>query len=345
MAWRQTLWKCIRWFLFRFDAEAAHRMTVHLIELGSGFQGAPLRILSNAQNPNDLSAKHGHTVFGIRFASRVGLAAGFDKDAEMIASLPHLGFGFAELGTVTPRPQPGNDQPRLFRNPQTQVVFNRMGFNGAGAEIVSQRLAECRAYLPTDFRVGVNVGKNKDTSNEDASKDYLRAAQSFRDLADYVVVNVSSPNTPGLRALQTVEALQPIIESVKNEILQWTHPVPLLLKLAPEVSGAELAEILITVEKWGTNGFVLTNTLAGSWERGLSSPLTGGLSGIVLTEKSLERLKEAKKVTRLPIISVGGIMNSEDAVARVQAGSDLVQIYSGWIFRGPTLPSEITQRL
>ncbi len=332
-------WKLAKAILFRIDAETAHRFTVALVRLGIRFRGVPLRIVSGTSSRPDSKPIR---VAGLDFRSRVGLAAGFDKDAEMIEGLPSLGFGFAEIGTVTPRPQPGNDRPRLFRDPEGLSLFNRMGFNGLGSSLVRERLSQVRERLPSDFRVGVNIGKNKDTPNESAASDYLLAASAFEGLADYLVVNVSSPNTPGLRALQSAETLKPIIEAVNDKITGWRVRPPLFLKLAPEIGGPDLAPLLAAVETWGVDGFVLTNTLGGNW----SNPsLAGGWSGETLRKRSREVLIEARKATRRPIISVGGIMTAEEARVRIEAGADLIQIYSGWIFQGPRFPSKVAKAI
>ncbi|MBY0471203.1 quinone-dependent dihydroorotate dehydrogenase [bacterium] len=330
---RELIWKCVRWFLFRLDAETAHRLTFSLVRLGAVGGGGLLRIVSGAPSRSKEPLSE---VWGQKFLSQVGLAAGFDKDAEILEALPSLGFGFAELGTVTPRPQPGNPRPRLFRDFQSRAVFNRMGFNGLGAEVVSRRLEKALANLPENFRVGVNLGKNKDTPLEEAAADYRLAASKFEGLADYLVINVSSPNTPGLRSLQSVESLRPLVEAVAEKTAGWKRTPPILLKLAPEIRGAELKEILENGPKWGLKGWVLTNTLAGT--RGDQS---GGWSGSSLTKLSLDVLREARSQTSLPIVSVGGIMSAQDAWNRIQAGANLVQIYSGWVFKGPHFPGEI----
>ncbi len=347
---RSAFWALLKWILFKFDAEAVHRLSVSLIRLGASLGGWILRLVSGAsararielsapaQLPSPLPR-----VWGIEFASCLGLAAGFDKDAEILSGLPELGFGFAEIGTVTPRPQPGNDRPRLFRDIERQAIFNRMGFNGLGATIVSERLAKIKPTLPTAFRVGVNVGKNKETSNEEAARDYAHAAKAFEGLADYLVINVSSPNTPGLRALQTAEALKPIVGSVLEGISGWKHVPPLLLKLAPEVRGDALTELIRAAEGWGIQGWVLTNTLAGTW--GAEKAVAGGWSGGPLTQKSRESLVEARLATRLPIISVGGILTPNEAVQRRELGADLVQIYTGWILGGPDFPVRVSRAL
>lgn len=339
------IWNGIKRILFSFDAETIHRITAFFIQLGIKLGGAPLRIASGAPAPGESAPpSERKQVLGLDFLAPVGLAAGFDKDAEILRGLPDLGFGFAEIGTVTPRPQPGNPRPRLFRDPSRQAIFNRMGFNGLGAAVVSARLRKIRPSLPDAFRVGVNVGKNKDTSLEDAARDYADAVRAFEGLSDYVVINVSSPNTPGLRSLQALEALKPIIGAVEEVIGAWVKRPPLLLKLAPEVRGEELGEILSGAERMGVNGWILTNTLGGTirWN---GQDLAGGWSGAILAEEARNRLIEARAVSRLPIISVGGILSVDEALARIRAGADLVQIYSGWIYRGPKFPMEIRKAL
>jgi dihydroorotate dehydrogenase len=336
---RRWLWGLFRRLLFRVDPETAHRVTVVLIRAGARLGGIPLRIASGAREP----ASAGPVVFGMEFRGAVGLAAGFDKDAELLHALPALGFGFAEIGTVTPRPQPGNPRPRLFRDPARQAVFNRMGFNGLGAELVSRRLAAARPLLPERFRVGVNVGKNKDTPLEKAADDYRVAAQAFEGLADYLVLNVSSPNTPGLRALQAAEPLRVIVSEVATRLAGWKSRPPLLLKLAPELRGEALAELLGAIEAWGAiDGWVLTNTLGGEIELRQGGKLAGGWSGGPLTVASRGSLEECRRASRLPVISVGGILDTDEAKARIALGAALVQVYTGWIYRGPSFPSELS---
>lgn len=335
------MWKLIRSLLFRLDAELAHGVMVRLIRALAFFGPRPLRIVCGTQrqqvHPREI------LVCGLPFASRVGLAAGFDKNAELIGALPWMGFGFAEIGTVTPKPQPGNERPRLFRDPQNRAIFNRMGFNGLGAALVSQYLAQVRPRLPQHFRVGVNLGKNKETSASDAGRDYARAAEPFAELADYLVINVSSPNTPGLRQLQEVESLLPIVEAVNRVTAQWRKRPPIFLKLAPELKGAALVELIQAIEgRGGVDGWVLTNTLAG--QRANDSK-AGGWSGGPLTKESRERLREARAQTRLPVISVGGILSVEEAIERRRLGADLIQVYTGWIYEGPKFPAKIANSL
>jgi dihydroorotate dehydrogenase len=336
---RKLAWKAAKSILFRLDAESVHHLALRSIQASP--KGAFLRLMTGAPAAKGPFPE----AFGIKFRSRLGLAAGFDKNCDILTALPSLGFGFAELGTVTLRPQPGNDRPRLFRDPARGAIFNRMGFNSLGVEIVSRRLREAKDRLPEHFRVGVNLGKNKETSAEDAAREYAAATRPFRGLPDYLVVNVSSPNTPGLRMLQSAEQLRPIVGEVANEIAGWEKKPPLLLKLAPEIEGDALAELLGTVESWGgIDGWVLTNTLAGEWKR-TSQTLSGGWSGAPLTERSRRSLERAHRAAKLPIISVGGIMSADEAVERVKLGAALVQVYSGWILEGPSLPGEISRAL
>ena len=338
------IWNWLKSILFLMDAEKAHRKVILIIHTlnRSRLGKKVLQIVSGVDARGPQLQK---TIAGIRFRSPIGLAAGFDKNAEILTALPHLGFGYAEIGTVTPLPQAGNPLPRLFRDPANESLFNRMGFNGDGAEIIARRVEAAKKFLPEDFRVGINIGKNKDTPLESAANDYIAAVRPFRDLADYIAVNVSSPNTPGLRSLQSLAALKPIIEGVNLEISAWKQRPPLFLKLAPEVLGDQLSEILSSAEKWGVNGWILTNTLAGEWSKKVESPLSGGWSGRFLCEQSRNVLKQARLETALPIISVGGIMSVDEAQIRLKEGADLIQVYSGWVFAGPSFPARIAQKI
>jgi dihydroorotate dehydrogenase len=340
MSFRSLVWKIAKKAVFLTDPEDAHTRVLRLLRLVGLVSPAFIKCVSGAGSFED---RDGVDVFGLRFASRVGLAAGFDKDAKVVDLLPSLGFGFAEIGTVTPRPQPGNPRPRLFRQVDKQALFNCMGFNGDGAVAVAGNLARLRPRLPNHFRVGVNIGKNKDTPLELAADDYAQAIKPFENLADFVVINVSSPNTPGLRSLQTYESLKRITDSVNEVLSRWTRRPPLLLKLAPEIRGEALSGLLNNLEGVGIDGWVLTNTLGGEWRLNESTRITGGWSGLPVTEAARASLIEARSFTRLPIVSVGGIMTPEEAAERIKLGASLVQIYSGWIYGGPSFPVEVAR--
>lgn len=347
---RALCWRLFKVILFKCDAERVHELSLRLIRWGMKWRGIPLRIVSGSPRQDVLVLERNKsrvTVFGIEFASPLGLAAGFDKNAEILEGLPDLGFGFAEIGTVTPLPQSGNERPRLFRDPGGLALFNRMGFNSQGAQQVALHLKETKRKLPPFFRVGVNVGKNKETPLARASEDYVKAVIPFEGLADYLVINVSSPNTPGLRLLQSTEALCPIVQGVLQEIKKWKFTPPLLLKLASELSEEELRNVIETAESWGIQGWILTNTLAGSFalSPGKTAALQGGWSGKPLQEISKRSLDNARRWTQKPIISVGGIVSKEEASARIAAGADLVQIYTGWVYQGPTFPVDLSRHL
>jgi dihydroorotate dehydrogenase len=316
------------------DAERVHHLSVALVRLVGTCAPWLLRCVSASWGlPRTLEKNIG----SLTFSHPVGLAAGFDKNALLLPFLPALGFSFAEIGTVTPRPQGGNPRPRLFRDPRTRALFNRMGFNNDGADRVAERLAAARPRLPKGFVVGVNLGKNKDTPVEGAAGDYRLLAARFRELADYLVINVSSPNTPGLRALQSEQHLEPIVRAVLEET---RGKLPVFLKLAPEIEGPVLQSLLQAAEAWGLSGFVLTNTLGGQYR---GEP--GGWSGEPVRERAQRALETARSATRLPIIAVGGLMSPKDAEERMQAGATLLQVYSGWIYAGPTLPARIVKHL
>ena len=357
---RAWIWKVMRGLVFRIDAETAHELVgIQLNLLGRlGIAGRLLlRAVSGAKPSRSLARPRIEGGGEMKVDStappfprlelplgKVGLAAGFDKNARFLPALPHLGFSFAEIGTVTPRPQAGNPRPRLFRDVESQSLFNRMGFNNLGATCVAANLERARKQLPPGFRVGVNIGKNKETPNEQASGDYVRAAIPFRDLADFVVLNVSSPNTPGLRGLQSFEAIRPLVEKVKGELASWTYAPPLLIKLAPELLRHDLEGLIPRAEHWGVDGWVLTNTWAGTYSRGAHS-FSGGWSGEKLRVPALEALKSARALSTKTLISVGGIASPEEARQRVEAGADALELYSGWVFRGPTLPVSLERAL
>jgi dihydroorotate dehydrogenase len=292
-------------------------------------------------------------VAGILFPNPVGLGAGFDKNAEYLPSLKALGFGFVEIGTVTPLGQPGNEKPRLFRLPQDEALINRMGFNNHGMEVVKRRLAAWKnreaATSSNRLIVGGNIGKNKITPNEDAWKDYLRVYQHLHAEADYFVVNVSSPNTPGLRALQDKEALYQITSTLQNYNQGQPQPKPLWLKIAPDLTTHQLNDILELARQVPLDGLVATNTTIGRENLSAHSQQLlpqigmGGLSGKPLQPLAAQVLQYLKKQSgnSIPIISSGGIMSGRDGAARLQAGADLIQIWTGFIYRGPALIQQI----
>jgi dihydroorotate dehydrogenase len=315
--------------LFRLDAEKIHHQSTRLIRWASVCPRL-LRAISQAPPPSPTE------VAGITFRNPIGLAAGFDKDAELLLALPHLGFGFVEVGTVTLQAQVGNAKPRLFRIPESRSLFNRMGFNSKGAGIVAENIKRAQGKLPKDFRIGVNIGKNKDTPAHQAADEYAVCASFFEGLADYLVVNVSSPNTPGLRALQSLESVSEIVSRIRQVIRRWNPTPPLFVKLAPELAGDAMTVLLNHAESVGIDGFVLTNTLQGEHRSQV-----GGFSGQCLQERSREVLRMARESFSGPIISVGGIMDSEEVARRQSLGAHLVQTYSGWVYGGPRFVGEL----
>jgi dihydroorotate dehydrogenase len=338
---RAVVWNLLKQLLFRLDAEKAHRLGVFFMEIvGRWSPGLLRRAVGSPRFSSPSLRKLATRVAGVDFAHPIGLAAGFDKNAELLPYAEALGFAFIEIGTVTPRPQSGNEKPRLFREPSRQALFNRMGFNNEGADLVEKRLKEFRKRS-SSVRVGVNIGKNKDTPNELAAQDYVLLAHRFASLADYIVINVSSPNTPGLRDLQSVKALEPIVQGVLAEVRASDRPqCPVFLKLAPELQNEALKDTLQATEAWGVSGFVLTNTLGGEF-RGL----TGGWSGAPVAKPAIKSLEYARYATSLPIISVGGILTPDEAAQRLKSGANLVQIYTGWIYNGPSFPGQILRSL
>jgi len=312
------------------DAEAAHRLVCFLVTVFSKFPGFLKWISSShdTERPVDL--------LGMRFRNPVGLAAGFDKDARLVKYLPELGFGFVEVGTVTLKPQVGNKRPRLFRFPEEKSLFNRMGFNSEGAGNVSERIRKARREIPENFRVGVNIGKNKDTPNLHAADEYAVCVSFFEGLADYLVINISSPNTSGLRDLQTPKQIQEIVSRVRQVTRTWKTKPPIFVKLAPELNTAGLKELASEMDQLEIDGLVLTNTLGGEF-----NGQSGGWSGEKVKVLSREALQIARANTKKPIISVGGIDGQEEAELRFQLGASLLQIYSAWIFKGPALLKEI----
>ncbi|WP_038057603.1 quinone-dependent dihydroorotate dehydrogenase [Thermus amyloliquefaciens] len=323
--------------LFALDPETAHELALKALALWSErgpLLEVPARLLRVEDPRLEVEA------LGLRFPNPLGLAAGMDKDARALAAWWALGFGFAEVGTLTPRPQEGNPRPRLFRLVEDHALINRMGFNNQGAEEAARRLKRFRER-GLFFPVGVNLGKNRDTPLERAAEDYLRALQALESYGDYFVLNVSSPNTPGLRTLQEGPFL--------DELLARLRPAtrkPLLLKVAPDLTLAALDQVVALVQKHGLEGLVAVNTTLG--REGLKSPLAGeagGLSGRPLKGRALEVLRHLAAVPGLTLVSVGGVEGPEDVWERLRLGARLVQVYTGFVYGGPLFPRRVLKGL
>ncbi|GAA2110283.1 quinone-dependent dihydroorotate dehydrogenase [Actinomadura alba] len=328
----------------RIPAETVHRLTMTGLRLIGAVPGLAA-LVRRRLGPRDPALTV--TALGLTFPGPLGLAAGFDKDAEACEALAGFGFGFVEVGTVTARAQPGNPRPRLFRLPADRAIVNRMGFNNHGAEAAERRLRRRKSRVI----VGVNIGKTKVVPEEEAVGDYVESTERLAPVADYLVVNVSSPNTPGLRNLQAVERLRPLLTAVREAADRTCdRRVPLLVKIAPDLSDADIDAIADLALDIGLDGIIATNTTIG--RSGLVSEdrlvqETGGLSGAPLRERSLEVLRRLRRRVggRLVLISVGGIETADDAWERILAGATLVQGYTALIYRGPLWPYEVHKGL
>ena len=337
--------RVIRPALFAVDAERAHNLTLSALRRPAILRA--LQLIAPAHTPDTLR----HEVFGVTFDNPIGLAAGLDKHGTATAAWAALGFGFAEIGTVTPRPQPGNPQPRLFRLPDDRAIINRFGFNSVGAHDVARNLDASRPFS-TRVRIGVNVGKNKETPNEQAADDYVRAVEVLHPFASYFVVNVSSPNTAGLRDLQEGLALRALVEQVvaRARHVSPGRTIPVLVKVSPDAAPANLLESVSAALEGGAAGVVATNTTVA--RRGLrtGSPLaseTGGLSGGPLRAAANDTCKLLFREfgPRTPIVGVGGIFTADDVYERIRCGATLVQLYTGLIYEGPGAVSRIVRGL
>lgn len=330
---------------FLFAPETIHHLVFRLIKFFCKIPGAPYLIKSiYVVNDKRLERK----VFGLVFPNPVGLAAGFDKDAKLFDELGYFGFGFIEIGTLTPKAQPGNEKPRMFRLPVDHALINRMGFNNGGAYSAAERLK----HRKTNVLIGGNIGKNKTTPNEQASSDYENCFHALVDQVDYFVVNVSSPNTPNLRELQDKEPLTKLLNSIKELNNKESNPKPILLKIAPDLSNEQLDDIIAIMSQTKIDGLIATNTTID--RSNLLTPKTvvaeigpGGLSGKPLTKRSTEVVKylSDKSGKSFPIIAVGGIHTPEDAIEKLNAGASLVQIYTGFIYEGPGIVKRINKQL
>ncbi len=334
----------IRPLAFRLEPERAHTLSLNLMRLVGEI--GPLRWLISAWfKPPSKPVQ----AFGLQFINPVGLAAGYDKDGIAVRGLACLGFGHIEIGTVTPRAQLGNERPRLFRLPEDRALINRMGFPGLGMDSAVRQLQKPK---PKGVILGVNIGKNRDTPLEDAAQDYLAVMRTLYPFADYLAINVSSPNTVGLRQLQARQMLEALLKILLDErhnlSASFRRTVPLLVKLAPDLNEAELEDALGVMLSVGIDGVIATNTTIS--RVGLRSPYAnevGGLSGAPLRELSTTMIRRISQLTegKLPIIGVGGIMSPQDAKEKLDAGASLVQVYTGLVYSGPSLVKEIVRSL
>lgn len=339
------MYKLVKPLFFSMNPEMAHHQVTGGLRKFNKIWGSK-QMLKALYSVEDKRLER--EVFGLTFKNPVGLAAGFDKNAEYIEEMASLGFGFIEIGTVTPRPQPGNDKPRMFRLVPDEALINRMGFNNQGADVAAGRLQKLADRK--DLIIGGNIGKNKITPNEDAVQDYIYCFRALFDYVDYFVVNVSSPNTPGLRDLQEKEPLKNILNTLQQLNGEKAHPKPILLKIAPDLSNSQLDDIVEIVTETQIAGVIATNTTIS--RDGLQSEAKlvnemGGVSGKPLTKRSTEVIKYlADRSNRsFPIIGVGGIHSAEDAIEKLNAGASLIQLYTGFIYEGPALVSKICKGL
>ena len=319
--------------LFRLPAETAHEISMKMLSVAAKVLG------TNAGAPRGKAVD----CFGLRFPNAVGLAAGMDKNATALPAWPLMGFGFVEIGTVTALPQPGNPKPRVFRLPRQKALINRLGFNNEGAEALSVRLAKWKSSgrwprVP----VGINLGKSRVTALQDAPADYAQSFRLLREHGDYFVVNVSSPNTPGLRDLQEAAQLRGILRSIGGE-----NPAkkPVLVKISPDLAATQLAELVPCGEDEGITGWIATNTTLDHSSVPADSDQEGGLSGPPLRGKSDAVLRDLVARTRLPVVGVGGVSDAASARAKTEAGAKLVQLYTGLVYGGPALPKQIADGL
>ncbi len=339
------MYKIIRKLLFQFDPEKVHYFVANSMSFMLKIPGMKalwkkLYVIEDKRLETKL--------FGLTFPNPVGLAAGFDKNASMFNDLAFCGFGFIEIGTVTPKGQPGNDKPRLFRVKEDEGIINRMGFNNDGVEVVIANLKNKK----TNIIIGGNIGKNKVTPNEEADQDYVKAFHALFDYVDYFVVNVSSPNTPNLRALQEKEPLKQLLQELKNENAKKSKPKSILLKIAPDLTNEQLDDIIEIVNETKLDGVIATNTTISRDNLKTNSKViesigAGGLSGRPLTQRSTEviRYLATKSNKSFPIIGVGGIHSEADALEKIAAGADLIQLYSGFIYEGPALVKRINKAI
>ncbi len=340
------MYQLLKPFLFLLSPERAHYFTLRLFRV---VLAIPIvnALFRSSFRYEDVSLER--EVFGLKFKNPVGLAAGFDKDGKAFREMAELGFGFVEVGTVTPLPQVGNPQPRLFRLPKDEALINRMGFNNAGMEAMVEQLKKGK---PEGLIVGGNIGKNKATSNESAVDDYVKCFECLFPYVDYFVVNVSSPNTPNLRALQDKEPLTHLLSTLQKLNKAKPNPKPMLLKIAPDLSFGQIDDIIDIVQSVQLDGVIATNTTIDrstltTDEASIQQIGNGGLSGQPLTQRATEIIRYIHERTNgtLTIIGVGGIASPKDALEKLQAGATLVQIYTGLVYEGPYLVKQIKQAI
>ncbi|KTF18323.1 quinone-dependent dihydroorotate dehydrogenase [Pseudoalteromonas sp. H105] len=330
-----------RRFMFTRDAEWAHEFALHNLRRFTNTPFSAAWSQSVADHPVDF--------LGLKFKNPVGLAAGLDKNAECIDAFAQMGFGFIEVGTVTPRPQAGNDKPRIFRLPESNAIINRMGFNNKGVDNLVNNVKAAKY----DGILGINIGKNKDTPNEQGKDDYIHCMRKVFEHASYITVNISSPNTPGLRDLQYGEALDDLLQSLKSEqldlISKHNKQVPMLVKIAPDLDEVQISQVSESLIKNNIDGVIATNTtLERAAVQGQQyADEAGGLSGLPVRERSTHVVKELKRLThgKLPIIGVGGIDDAASAKEKLDNGADLIQVYTGFIYKGPQLVNTILSGL
>ena len=326
----------LRPILFSLDAETAHHLALSILSMMP-----PLPV---AEDPPELRS----SLWGMEFSNPIGLAAGMDKDAIAIGAWQALGFGFAELGTITPRPQPGNPKPRVFRIPEHRALINRLGFPSEGMEVVTPRIERIKNVrrAGTRIRIALNFGPNKDTPVEKVAADYASLMARMASLADFIVINVSSPNTPGLRNWQSPDKMREIFAAMEQAPKLSRH-VPMLLKVAPDIDDSMLDAISDTAMALRLDGMVVCNTTLKRNELGITSSEAGGLSGHPLRDLARERIAAVHRRTqgKLPIIGVGGIMNADDTLGHIKAGASLVELYTGLIYEGPGLIASMKKEL
>lgn len=330
----------LRPILFKSDPEEIHHFTFSSVRRLFKVPGSK-NIIKKLYQVNDTRLER--EVFGLKFKNPVGLAAGFDKDAKLYKELSHFGFGFIEIGTVTPKPQPGNPKKRLFRLKEDQAIINRMGFNNGGVAEAVVRLQKNKNVL-----IGGNIGKNKVTPNDEAVNDYILCFNALFNVVDYFVVNVSSPNTPGLRELQDKEPLTKLLATLQDLNAQKEKRKPILLKIAPDLTEDQLLDIIDIVATTKIDGVIATNTtISRDGLTSVNKEETGGLSGKPLTKRSTEviRFLSERSDKAFPIIGVGGIHSAQDALEKIEAGASLVQLYTGFIYEGPQLIKDINTEL